>query len=42
MWCIGRMTEEYTKIQLTRQEELTRLIQERLASVGEKETARVQ
>jgi integrase len=30
-----RMTEEYTKIQLTRQEELTRLIQERLASVGE-------
>ena len=32
------MTEEYTKIQLTRQEELTRLIQERLASVGEKQT----
>jgi integrase len=31
-----RMTEEYTKIQLTRQEELTRLIQERLASAGEK------
>jgi integrase len=31
-----RMTEEYTKIQLTRQEELTRRIQERLASVGEK------
>jgi hypothetical protein len=30
------MTEEYTKIQLTRQEELTRRIQERLASVGEK------
>lgn len=29
-----RMTEEYTKIQLTRQEELTRLIQEKLASVG--------
>ena len=37
-----RMTEEYTKIQLTRQEELTRLIQERLASVGEKQTAVVQ
>src|ERR1039457_820909 len=31
-----RMTEEYTKIQLSRQEELTRLIQDRLASVGEK------
>jgi integrase len=29
-----RMTEEYTKIRLTRQEELTRRIQERLASVG--------
>ena len=29
-----RMTEEYTKIQLTRQEELTRLIQDRLASVA--------
>jgi len=37
-----RMTEEYTKIQLTRQEELTRLIQERLASVGEKQSAVVQ
>jgi len=37
-----RMTEEYTKIQLTRQEELTRLIQERLASVGEKQSAAVQ
>jgi len=37
-----RMTEEYTKIQLTRQDELTRLIQERLASVGEKRPARVQ
>ena len=37
-----RMTEEYTKIQLTRQEELTRRIQERLASVGEKRTARMQ
>ncbi len=34
-----RMTEEYTKIQLTRQEELTRLIQERLASVGEKQSS---
>lgn len=37
-----RMTEEYTKIQLTRQEELTRKIQERLASVGEKQPAAVQ
>jgi integrase len=37
-----RMTEEYTKIQLTRQEELTRRIQERLASVGEKQSAAVQ
>ena len=37
-----RMTQEYTKIQLTRQEELTRLIQERLASVGEKQPAVVQ
>jgi integrase len=37
-----RMTDEYTKIQLTRQEELTRLIQERLASVGENRTAVVQ
>jgi integrase len=37
-----RMTEEYTKIQLTRQEELTRRIQERLASVGEKHPAVVQ
>ena len=34
-----RMTEEYTKIKLTRQEELTRLIQERLAGVGEKKPA---
>jgi integrase len=34
-----RMTEEYTKIQLTRQDELTRRIQERLASVGERQTA---
>jgi hypothetical protein len=30
------MTEEYTKIQLSRQDELTRMIQERLASVVEK------
>ncbi len=37
-----RMTEEYTKIQLGRQEELTRLIQERLASVGGKQAAVVQ
>jgi integrase len=37
-----RMTEEYTKVQLTRQEELTRRIQERLASVGEKQPAVVQ
>jgi integrase len=37
-----RMTEEYTKIQLTRQEELTRRIQERLASVGEKQPAALQ
>jgi integrase len=37
-----RMTEEYTKIQLPRQEELTRRIQERLASVGEKQSAAVQ
>ena len=32
-----RMTEEYTKIQLTRQDALTRLIQERLANAGEKQ-----
>jgi hypothetical protein len=31
------MTEEYTKIQLTRQDALTRLIQERLAAAGEKQ-----
>jgi len=31
-----QMTEEYTKTQLSRQEELTRLIQERLAHVGGK------
>jgi integrase len=37
-----RMTEEYTKIQLTRQDELTRRIQERLAGVGEKQATVVQ
>ena len=37
-----RMTEEYTKIQLSRQEELTRRIQERLANVGQKQLAAVQ
>jgi integrase len=37
-----RMTEEYTKIQLPRQKELTRRIQERLASVGEKQLSVVQ
>jgi integrase len=37
-----RMTEEYTKIQLSRQEELTRRIQERLASVGAKQPTAVQ
>jgi integrase len=37
-----RMTEEYTKIQLPRQEELTRRIQERLANVGEKQPSVVQ
>jgi hypothetical protein len=37
-----RMTEEYTKIQLTRQEELTHRIQDRLAGVGQKQTAVVQ
>lgn len=31
-----RMTEEYTKIQIQRQEDLTCAIQERLASAGEK------
>jgi hypothetical protein len=36
------MTEEYTKIQLSRQQELTRRIQERLARVGEKQPAVVQ
>ena len=36
-----RMTEGYTKIQLNRQEELTRRIQERLASVGEEQSASV-
>lgn len=34
-----RMTEEYTKIQLTRQEELTRLIQDRLVVAYEKLSA---
>jgi integrase len=37
-----RMTEEYTKTQLPRQEETTRRLQERLASVGEKQPAAVQ
>jgi integrase len=37
-----RMTEEYTKIQLSRQEELTRRIQERLANAGQKQAAAVQ
>lgn len=37
-----RMTEAYTKTDLARQDELTRLIQERLASVGEKQTTIVQ
>ena len=37
-----RMTEEYTKIQLTRQEELTRRIQERLTNVGANALAVVQ
>jgi integrase len=37
-----RMTEDYTKVQLSRQEETTRRIQERLASVGEKHPAVVQ
>jgi integrase len=37
-----RMTEGYTKIQLSRQEELTRLIQDRLASAGEKQPTIVQ
>jgi hypothetical protein len=36
------MTEEYTKIQLSRQEELTRLIQERLANVSQKQSTAVQ
>ncbi len=35
-WCTVRMTEGYTKIQLNRQADLTRRIQERLASAGEK------
>ncbi len=36
------MTEEYTKVELQRQEQTTRQIQERLASVGEKLPAVVQ
>jgi hypothetical protein len=36
------MTEEYTKIQLTRQDELTRLIQERLAAANERQPAAMQ
>ena len=37
-----RMTEEYTKIQLGRQEELTRRVQERLANAGQKQPAALQ
>ena len=37
-----RMTEEYTKIQLSRQEELTRRVQQRLASSGRKQSEAVQ
>ncbi len=37
-----RQTEDYTKIQLNRQDELTRLIQERLANVGVEQQAMVQ
>jgi integrase len=37
-----RMTEEYTKIQLTRQEEFARRIQERLAGAGTKQLVVVQ
>jgi hypothetical protein len=33
------MTEEYTKVQLSRQDDLTRRIQERLASAGEQTKA---
>jgi hypothetical protein len=36
------MTEEYTKIQLNRQEQLTCLIQDRLASAGKKQVPTVQ
>jgi hypothetical protein len=36
------MTEEYTKIQLGRQEELTRRIQERLANAGQKQLTALQ
>ena len=35
------MTEEYTKIQIQRQENLTCAIQDRLASAGEKQNAAV-
>src|ERR1035438_9360706 len=37
-----RMTEEYTKIQLGRHEELTRRVQERLANAGQKQPAALQ
>jgi hypothetical protein len=36
------MTKKHTKIHLTRQKGLTRLIQERLARAGEKQTTAVQ
>jgi hypothetical protein len=43
VWSINHSSfEKCTKIQLTRQEDLTRRIQERLASVGEKQSAVVQ
>lgn len=37
-----KMTEEYTKIQLSRQDELTRLIQERLAAAGGQKNSTIQ
>jgi integrase len=37
-----RMTEEYTKIQLGRQEELTRRIQGSLANAGQKQLTALQ
>ena len=37
-----RMTEEYTKIQLTRQDRITRLIQESFASVSEEQSSLLQ